>query len=137
MANFNKVILMGNLTRDPELRTTQGGTQVTKFGLAVNRKFKDQETTCFADCTAFGKQAELIAQYLKKGSPLFVEGRLQFSQWEDSEGNRKSKLEIVVEQFQFMGERQAAASGDPASQTGQGFGGEEGFGAPADVEIPF
>ena len=69
MANYNKVILAGNLTRDPELRTTTGGTSVAKFGLAVNRKFKDQETTCFVDCVAFGKQAELIDQYLGRGAP--------------------------------------------------------------------
>lgn len=132
MANYNKVILAGNLTRDPEMRTTNGGTSVTKFGLAINRKFKDQESTCFVDCVAFGKQAELIHQYLGKGKPLFVEGRLEFSQWEANDGSRRSKLEVVVEQFQFLGERQAqtAASGGGGYSDRGGFGDDEG-------DVPF
>lgn len=101
--NFNKILLGGNLTRDPETRTTQGGMTVCKFGLAVNRKFKDTEEVMFVDCTAFGKTAEAIAQYLDKGSPVFVEGRLQLEQWEDKEGGKRSKHSVVVDVVQFVG----------------------------------
>jgi single-strand DNA-binding protein len=108
VANFNKVILMGNLTRDIELRTTQGGMAIAKFGMAINRKTSSQsgesrESTCFVDCTAFGKSAEILGQYVQKGSPLFVDGRLEFSTWEAKEGGKRSKLEVIVENFQFMG----------------------------------
>ena len=126
MANFNKVILAGNLTRDPEVRYSQSGTAVAKFGMAINRKFKDQESTCFVDITAFGKQAEVLEQYVKKGSPLMVEGRLEFSQWEDKNGGgKRSKLEVVVEQFQFLGggdkrESGSGGRGKAAAATGGG-----------------
>ena len=135
MANYNKVILCGHLTRDPEMRTTQGGVAVTKFGMAVNRKFKDQETTCFVDCVAFGKQAELINQYLAKGKPLFVDGRLNFSTWEAQDGGRRSKLEVIVEQFQFIGPREAQPA--PAGGGGgyQASGG--GFGDQGEGDVPF
>ncbi|MBZ0150580.1 MAG: single-stranded DNA-binding protein, partial [Planctomycetes bacterium] len=107
MANFNKVILMGNLTRDVELRHTQGGQALGKFGMAINRKYtvngESKEQTCFVDLTAWGKTAELLSQYVRKGSPLFVEGRLEYSTWESQEGGKRSKLEVVVENFQFMG----------------------------------
>ena len=108
MANFNKVILMGNLTRDIELRHTQAGMAIAKFGMAINRKSSSQsgeqrETTCFVDLTAFGKSAELLNQYVKKGSPLFVDGRLDYSTWESQDGGKRSKLEVIVENFQFMG----------------------------------
>lgn len=103
MANYNRVTLIGNLTRDIEMRATQGGMQVGKFGLAINRKSKDQETTCFVDCTAFDKSAELLHRYVRKGSPLFVEGRLEFSTWEAKDGGgKRSKLSVVVENFQFL-----------------------------------
>ncbi len=126
MANFNKVILLGNLTRDIELRHTQGGQALAKFGMAVNRKFTTQageakEEVCFVDITAWGKQAEVLSQYVKKGSQLFVEGRLQYSTWESQEGGKKSKLEVVLENFQFVGGRSGAAGGG-----GGGGGGEEG-----------
>ena len=116
MANFNKVLLMGNLTRDVELRSTQGGTALAKFGMAVNRKFKQQsgemkEETCFVDLTAWGRQAEILNQYTSKGSPLFVEGRLEYSTWESQEGGKRSKLAVVVENFQLMGGRGAAEGG--------------------------
>lgn len=116
MANVNRVILIGNLTRDIETRHTQGGTAVGKFGMAVNRKTKDTETTCFVDCTAFGKTAELLAQYVGKGSPLFIEGRLEYSTWESNDGSKRSKLEVVVENFQFLrgdesGEKSGRRSG--------------------------
>lgn len=109
MANLNKVFLIGNLTRDVETRYTQGGTAIGKLGLAVNRKYTAQngelkEETCFVDLTAFGKQAETLAKFVGKGSPLFVEGRLNFSTWEDKDGGgKRSKLDVVIENFQFLG----------------------------------
>jgi single-strand DNA-binding protein len=123
VANFNKVLLLGNLTRDVELRSTQSGQPIAKFGMAVNRKFstnggEQKEEVCFVDLTAWGKQAELLNQYVRKGSQLFVEGRLQYSTWE-KDGVKKNKLEVVVENFQFIGSR---AGG------GGGAGGEEGGG---------
>ena len=108
MANFNKVILLGNLTRDIELRYTQGGTAVGKTGMAINRRFNTQggdtrEETCFVDLTVWGRQAEILNQYAGKGRPLFVEGRLEYSTWEDKDGGgKRSKLAVVVENFQFV-----------------------------------
>src|ERR1017187_9189467 len=109
MASFNKVILVGNLTRDPELRYTPKGTAIAKFGLAVNRVWKNEageskEETTFVDVDAFGRQAETLAQYMKKGSPLLVEGRLRLDQWDDKQsGQKRSRLGVVVEGFQFLG----------------------------------
>ncbi len=110
MANFNKVILVGNLTRDVEMRYTQGGLAIGKMGMAVNRRYKQgeeqKESTCFVDLTAFGKQAEVLSQYVSKGSPLFVEGRLEYSTWEAKEGGgKRNKLEVIIENFQFLGGR--------------------------------
>lgn len=102
---LNKVFLYGNLTRDPELKALPSGAQLASFGLATNRTYKDkngqkQEATEFHNIVAFGRPAELIAQYMKKGRPLFVEGRLQTRSWE-SEGTKKYRTEIVVDNFQF------------------------------------
>jgi single-strand DNA-binding protein len=122
MANFNKVLLMGNLTRDPELRyagggrdsSREGGGAVCKFGLAVNRQWRNQagekqEETCFVDIVVFGRQAENCNEYLRKGRPVFVEGRLNYNQWEDKEsGQKRSKLEVVGESVQFLGSRDGA-----------------------------
>ncbi len=105
MANFNKVILMGNLTRDPELRYTPSGTAVAKFSIAINRKYKENEETSFFDIVYFGKPAEIIAEYMKKGRPLLIEGRLQQQRWETDEGKKRSKIEIIGENFQFVGGR--------------------------------
>jgi len=108
MANFNKVILAGNLTRDPELRYTPKGTAIAKIGLAINRKWKSEtgemkEETTFVDVDAFGKTAETIGQYLKKGRPILIEGRLRYQTWDDKQsGQKKSKLAVVMENFQFM-----------------------------------
>ena len=128
MANFNKVILMGNLTRDVELRNTQGGTALAKFGMAINRKYtangESKEETCFVDLTAWGKQAELLNQYVRKGSQLMVEGRLQYSTWESQEGGKRSKLEVVVENFQFVGAPKGAGGGGGAPAGEDGGGGE-------------
>lgn len=108
MANFNKVILAGNLTRDPQLSYLPSNTPVVEFGLAINRKWKDQagvmrEDTCFVDLQAYGKQAETLNQYMNKGKPILVEGRLKFDQWQGKDGEKKSKLRVVVENFQFLG----------------------------------
>lgn len=110
MANYNKVILMGNLTREPELRVTPSGHSICKFGLAVNRVFTDREgnkreETTFVDIDAFGKQAEVISKYMTKGRALMVEGRLKLDQWETNTGEKRSKLGVVLEQFQFIGGR--------------------------------
>lgn len=108
MASFNKVILIGNLTRDPELKYTPKGTAVAKIGLAVNRSWKSEtgesrEEVTFIDVDAFGRQAEIIGQYLKKGRPLMVEGRLRLDQWDDkTTGQKRSRLGVVLESFQFL-----------------------------------
>ncbi len=108
MASFNKVILVGNLTRDPELRYTPKGLAIAKLGLAVNRVWKSEtgeskEEVTFVDIDAFGKQAETIGQYLKKGRPILVEGRLRLDQWDDKQtGQKRSRLGVVLEGFQFL-----------------------------------
>ncbi len=108
MASFNKVILMGNLTRDPETRVTPSGLTICKMGLAVSRRYstkdgESREETTFVDVDAFGRQAEVITKYLRKGSPIFMEGRLRFDQWETNDGQKRSKLGVVLENFQFVG----------------------------------
>jgi single-strand DNA-binding protein len=108
MANLNKVMLIGNLTRDPELRHTPKGHAVTELGLAINRVWFDdnkqkQEETTFVDVTFWGRQAESIQQYLTKGRPIFIEGRLQLDTWDDKEtGKKRSKLRVIGESFQFI-----------------------------------
>jgi single-strand DNA-binding protein len=109
MPGYNKVILIGNLTRDPELRYTPQGVAIAKIGLAVNRTWKTEsgetkEEVTFVDVDAFRRQAETLAQYLKKGSPLMVEGRLKLDQWDDKQtGQKRSRLGVVLEGFQFLG----------------------------------
>jgi len=110
MPNLNRVMLMGNLTRDPELRYTPNNTAVTGIGLAVNRRWRNQEgesqeETTFVDCEAWGRNAENINKYMRKGRPLYVEGHLQLDQWKDRDGNNRSKLKVVVENFQFLDSR--------------------------------
>ncbi len=108
MASFNKVILVGNLTRDPELRYTPNGRAIAKFGIAVNRSWKSEsgesrEEVTFVDVDAFGRQAEVLGQYLKKGRPIMIEGRLKLDQWEDKQsGQKRSRLGVVMESFQFL-----------------------------------
>jgi len=108
MASFNKVILAGNLTRDPELRYTPKGTAVCRFGLAINRNWTSEtgekkEEVTFVDIDAFGRQAEVVAQYMKKGRPIMIEGRLKLDTWEDKQTNQKrSRLGVVLESFQFL-----------------------------------
>lgn len=115
MAGFNKVILMGNLTRNPELRYTPNGTPVASFGLAVSRRFKQgedlKEEVCFVDIVVFGKQAEHCGQYLSKGNGAIVEGRLQQRRWETEDGQKRSKHEVVAQTVTFMPKRQDGGGG--------------------------
>ena len=125
--NFNRVLLMGNLTRDPELRQTPNGMAVANIGLAVNRRFRDsagnnQEETTFIDCEAWGRTAEVMCQYLGKGRPVFVEGRLKLDQWQDKEGGNRSKLKVVIENFQFVDSRAEGGGGGAPGQGGPGQG---------------
>ena len=145
MASFNRVILAGNLTRDPQLSYTPSNTAVCEFGLASNRKWRDRdgnqkEDVCFVDITSYGRQAETINQYMKKGQPILVEGRLRYSSWTNKEGQKRNKLDVIVENFTFLG-----------SGGGGGAGGGRGGrsddddrppirdddGPPADADIPF
>jgi single-strand DNA-binding protein len=145
MASFNKVILMGNLTRDPQLKYLPSQTAVAEFGLAMNRKFRtqqgeDREEVTFVDCAAFGKTADLINQYFTKGKPIFIEGRLKYDSWEDKQGGgKRSRLTVVVENFQFVGGRDGGGGGggaggpsyedaDMGDQGGAGGGGGGGGG---------
>lgn len=151
MASYNKVILVGNLTRDPELRYTPKGMAIAKIGLAVNRNWTNEagekkEEVTFVDVDAFGRQAETLAQYMKKGSPLLVEGRLKLDQWDDKQtGQKRSKLGVVVEGFQFLGggnrnegggggeaPRRPAAPSAPAPSSSA-----EPEMPPADDDVPF
>lgn len=122
MANLNRVLLIGNLTRDPELRVTPKGTAICQFGLAISRSFKDEsgqtrEEATFVDIEAWGKQGETIAKYCTKGRQLFVEGRLRFDQWEDKQTQQKrSKLKVVLENFQFLGSREGGPGASAGSQ---------------------
>lgn len=119
MANLNKVFLIGNLTRDPELRMTPKGTAICSFGLAVNRQFRDdaggtREETTFVDLEAWGKTGELVSKYLTKGSPAMIEGRLRFDSWESKTGEKRSKLKVVVDNVQFLSSRGSGGEGAPA-----------------------
>lgn len=158
MASFNQVLLIGNLTRDPELRYTPKGMAIAKFGLAVNRTWKTEtgesrEEVTFIDIDAFGRQAETIGQYLKKGRPVFVQGRLRLDQWDDKQtGQKRSKLGVVLESFQFIGgprpegeadspriSRPAASASSPAAAPATESNGPTDADAPApdDDDVPF
>lgn len=150
MASYNRIVLMGNLTRDPQLSYTPANTAVCKFGLATNRRWRDRdgetrEEVCFVDCTVFAKGAEIFNQYMSKGRPVLVEGRLQFQQWTTPEGEKRSKHEVIVENFTFLGgrggegggrEATAVAGGAPAS-TGATDPGYDEPPPPTDNGIPF
>jgi len=125
MANVNKVLLIGRLTRDPELRYTPGGTAVCDLGIAIGHKWKAadgswKEDTCFVDVTVWQKQAENCAEYLKKGREVFVEGRLALDQWQAPDGQKRSKLKIVALSVQFLGGRPGGAPGGAAAGGGAG-----------------
>ena len=153
MASFNKVILAGNLTRDPELRYTPKGTAITKIGLAVNRTWTSEdgqkkEEVNFIDVEAWGRQGEVIAQYMKKGRPLLVEGRLKLDSWEDKNTKQKvSKLKVVLESFSFIDSTRGDGGGEggvpaparqrptpPAAPAGEPL---EGDGPPESDDVPF
>jgi single-strand DNA-binding protein len=128
VANYNKVILMGNITRDIELKTIASGQSVAKIGLAVNRRWRtpegeQREEVTYVDCDAWGKTAETMAKYLGKGRPVFIEGRLKLDQWQDKEsGQNRSKLGVVIETFQFVDSR-PGAGGDGGGPSGSASGG--------------
>jgi single-strand DNA-binding protein len=136
MAGFNKVLLMGNLTRDPQLKYLPSQTAVAEFGVACSRKFKsaqgeDREDVLFVDCSAFGKTGEVINQYFTKGKPIFIEGRLKLDQWEDKQGGgKRSKITVVVDTFQFIGGRDGGGGG------GGGGGGSYDSGGEGDSRPP-
>jgi single-strand DNA-binding protein len=116
MANFNKVFLMGNLTRDVELKSIAGGQSVARIGMAINRSYtlqsgEKREDVTYVDCEAWGKQAEIMAKYLAKGRPVFIEGRLKLDMWEDKEGKKQSKMRVVVEGFQFIDSKGGGGGG--------------------------
>ncbi len=120
MASYNKVILMGNLTRDPELRYAASGTAVANFGLAVNRKYKQddemKEETCFVDIAVFGRQAETCSEYLSKGALVLIDGRLNYRKWETEEGQTRTKIDVVASNVQFMPK---GRGGSPPAGQGQ------------------
>ena len=155
MANVNIVVLAGNLTRDPEMRYTPGGTAVAKLGMAVNRKWKDQqsgqfrEETTFVDVDCFGRQAETASQYLSKGRPVMIEGRLKLDQWEDkTSGQKRSKLHVIANRIHFLGgspggaaaggggvpQRAGKPTGRPTAPAAQGEAPQEA--PPEDLDIP-
>jgi single-strand DNA-binding protein len=151
MANFNRVILAGNLTRDPELKYTSKGSAVARITLAINRTWKSEtgeqkEEVAFVDVEAWGRQAEVIAQYVKKGRPLLVEGRLKLDQWEDKTTHQKqSKLKVVLEGFSFLdSNRGDGSSSEPMRRpaavpagVGASEGATESAPAPEEDDVPF
>ena len=127
--SYNKVLLLGNLTRDPELKYTPGNMAVAELGLAVNRRYRtkdgeDREETTFVDCEAWGRTAEVLCEYLSKGRPVFIEGRLKLDQWQDKEGNHRSKLRVVVETFQFVDSRGDGGGSGGGNSGGGNTGGQ-------------
>jgi single-strand DNA-binding protein len=132
MASFNKVILMGNLTRDPQLKYLPNNTAVCDFGMAVNHRWRDRdgnqrEEVCFVDLAAFGRQAETFNQYMSKGRPVLVEGRLKYDTWTGQDGQKRSKHSIVVDNFRFVGGREGGGQGGGGYERdtgGHGQGGE-------------
>jgi single-strand DNA-binding protein len=146
MANFNKVILAGNLTRDPELRYTPKGTAVARITLAVNRTYtageggEKKEEVSFVDVDVWGRQAEVISQYMKKGRPLLVEGRLKQDSWEDKNTKQKmSKLKVVLESFSFLDSGNRGGDGAPARPSAPAAAAPEPHDAepPQDDDVPF
>lgn len=130
MPSFNKVILMGNFTRDPELRFLPNNTAVCDMGLAVNDRYQNKATgqwedrPNFVDCTAFGRTAENISKFFAKGRPIFIEGKLRFEQWEDRQsGQKRSKLKVVVDTWQFVDSKDSAGAGGGGGQGGDGHAG--------------
>jgi single-strand DNA-binding protein len=134
--NLNKVFLVGRLTRDPRLKYTPQGTAVADLGLAVNRTFTDgsgqrREETCFVDVVLWQKQADTVAKYLRKGSPVFIEGRLSYETWEGKDGERRSRLKVVADNFQFMDSQKDRRPGE-----GESVAEKEGAGGVASESVP-
>jgi single-strand DNA-binding protein len=143
MTSFNKVILIGNLTRDPEMRYTPNGTAVTTLALAVNRRYRqgdeNREETTYVDIVVFGRQAETCSQYLAKGSGVVVDGRLSQRRWEADDGTKRSKHEVVANEVRFMPRREGAAMASGESRPSGGAPGAANVGPPdfTDDDIPF
>lgn len=139
MVSFNKVILMGNLTKDPEIRYTPSGTAVANFRLAVNHKYKQgddlREEVCYIDVVVFGKQAETCGQYLNKGQSVIIDGRLQEKRWETEDGQKRSKHEVVGQSVRFMPKRgESSGAGSRSGPVQEDGAGSSGSG---DQEVPF
>lgn len=141
--SFNKVIIMGNLTRDPELKYLSSGKPVTKFSIAINDKFKKGEefveNVSYFDVVVFGRQAETCNEYLSKGRPALIEGRLQQGRWEAQDGTKRSKVEIVASKVVFLGGGRSESGGGSSSGDGKssGGGGDDSFDTVSDDDIPF
>jgi len=132
MANFNKVIMVGNLTRDPELRYTPSGSAVCEFGIATNRSYttsdgQEHEDTCFVDVSIWGRRGEVVSEYFSKGRPILIEGRLNYDTWETPDG-RQSKHTVVAYNFEFVGGRRQGSGGGGSSSGGRSSGAGGGGG---------
>ncbi len=140
MASLNKVILLGNLTRDPELRYTPNGTPVSSFGMAINRRYRQGEEwrdeVCYVDIVTFGRQAETVGEYLSKGNLAMIEGRLQWRSWETEDGQKRSKHEVVANNVQFMPRMQNDGSGGAGGYSGSGSSGGYGSGRGGEPYTP-
>lgn len=143
MASYNRFIAVGNITRDPELKYTPKGQACAQIGMATNRKYKtesgeEKEEVCFFDVLAWGKQAEVICQYLKKGNPLLIEGRLKLEQWDDKNtGQKVSKLRVALEQFQFLGGGDRGQQAAPRASAARSSTPNSEQPKPEDADIPF
>ena len=135
--SINRVVISGNLTRDPELRSTSGGTAVLNLGVAVNDRRKNQQTgewedyANFIDCVMFGTRAEAISRYLTKGTKVAIEGKLRYRSWENQQGEKRSKVEVTVDEIEFMSSRDSGGGAGPVSDPGPSPD------LPGDDEIPF
>jgi len=150
MPSYNKVLLMGNLTRDVQLKSLPSGQPVAEIGIAINRKFKtkdgqDREEVTYVDCECWGPRAEVINKYFSKGKPIFIEGRLKLDSWEDKDGQKRSKMRVVIDDFQFVegrgggsgGGAGAADDGGYAPSRSSGGGSRGGHSGIQEEEIPF
>lgn len=150
MPSYNKVLLMGNLTRDVQLKSLPSGQAIAEIAIAINRKFKtkdgqDREEVTYVDCECWGPRAEVIAKYFSKGKPIFIEGRLRLDSWEDKDGQKRSKMRVVIDDFQFVegrgggsgGGAGAADDGGYAPSRSSGGGSRGGHSGIQEEEIPF
>jgi single-strand DNA-binding protein len=140
MSSYNKVILLANLTREPQVRFTPSQHPVVEFGIATNRKWRgtdgqERNETCYVDCVMFGKRAEVIGKFFHKGMPIFIEGRLTFESWQGQDGKKRSKLKVTVDNFEFVGKGESAPDGDRQSSPQTEAGPSDAM--PDDSEIPF